>query len=498
MSIHKKMAEGAFWVLLEKLGSQIVSFAVFTIIARFIGPKEYGLVVLCYIYLAIAYTFLSSIVDGIINLNIRDDLRLSSLFWGIATSGLFLSAACFASAVPFATIMEQPRMVPLLRWFSLFPFMVSLASVPTALVTHSMNFRIFTIRTLIATSLSGIVGIVMAVKGFGAYAIVAQQITLYLIINIIIWPGSGWHPRWMFDFYALLNILKPGMKMSGSMVISFFEQQVPRLFIGHFLGAEAVGHFAFVTRICQSVQEILIYPLSIVSYPALTRLLDDAREQKKILSLLIMLSGGIAFPLVAWAMITAPIYVPLFFGAKWTPAIVLLQIFLATTACLPFITILRDCLRAYNRMGAYLKIQAFLMTGSLFTIWFLVPRGLALMMSGLVVLSLFSIPIYMRLVGQKIKITLWQDVMRLWAPAASSMVMAAVLCIFNISAYHPKQLWMHLFTDTVLGCFIYIVLYSALQFRQMIALLKFMQEGMSRRMGKTEQAEMMEDAIKLI
>lgn len=489
MSIRKKMAEGAFWVLLEKLGAQGVSFVVFTIIARFIGPEEYGLVSLCYIYLAIAYTLFSSAVDGVVNLHIKDDLRLSSLFWSVTAGGLILSILCYASAVPFAMAMGQPRLVSLLRWFATLPFLFSLSSVPTVLVTTSMNFRIFTVRTIVATSISGVVGIVMAIKGFGAYAIVAQQMTLYLVINIIIWPGSGWHPRFMFDFKELLGILKPGMKMSGSLVINFFEQMIPRLFIGPFLGPEAVGNFSFVTRICQTLQELIIYPLSIVSYPALSRLLHDTDEQKRILSPLIMLSGGVTFPLVTWAIITAPVYIPLFFGSKWDSAILPMQIYFVVMVCLSLTTILRDCMRAYNRMGAYLKVQAFLTSSGLLAAWILIPHGLAFMMSGLVVVYLFSIPIYIELVVRNAKLQLWQNFLRLWVPLLASVVMAAVLYLFNASSYRPEPLWLRLFVDTVLGGVIYVALYSVFQFRQMSMVVNFLKEELSRRFSQTGQEE---------
>lgn len=489
------MAEGAIWTLLEKLGAQAVSFVVFIVIARFIGPEEYGLVSLCYIYLALAYTLFSSIVDGVINLHICDDLRLSSLFWGIAAGGFFLSLACFASANLFAEVMGQPRLVLLLRWFSVLPVLFALASVPTVIVTNSMNFRIFAIRTIVATILSGIVGIGMAVRGFGAYAIVAQQTVLYAVINIIIWPGSGWRPRYMFSLDALMDILKPGIKMSGSLFISFFEQQLPRLMIGHFLGAEAVGHFSFITRICQSLQEVLVYPLSMVSYPAFTRLMNDRGEQKKILSQLIMLSGAVFFPCVSWAAVTAPVYVPLFFGMKWVPAVTALQMFLISMACLPLITILRDCLRAHNRMGEYLKMQGLLTAGSFCLIWELVPHGLVFMMYGIMALYFLSVPTYIRLTRRIIKIGVWYDVMRLWGAALSSAAMAVTVYVFNWSSYRPESSWQLLFMDTILAAAVYVAAYSVLQFRQMKLLAGFLKEGLLQRIGQKEQAAMQKETI---
>ena len=177
--------------------------------------------------------------------------------------------------------MKQPRLIPLLHLFSLMPILLSFSAVPSMLVSASMNFRIFTIRTLVASLIGGTTGIVMASKGFGAYALVAQQLVHYTVINIVIWPGSGWLPRFMFDASALRHILKPGLKMTGSSLVSFSEQQVPRILIGIFLGPAAVGYFAFVLRINQALQEVFVYPLSVVLYPALSRIRDNLGEQNK-------------------------------------------------------------------------------------------------------------------------------------------------------------------------------------------------------------------------
>ncbi len=495
MSLHKKMAEGASWALLEKIGSQGISFVVFAIIARLVGPEEYGLVSLCYIYLALAYTLFTSMVDGVVNLHIRDDLRLSTLFWGVVASGFALGGLCFIAAVPFAAIMEQPRLLPLLRWFSLLPILFSFSAVPTILVTTSLNLKIFTIRTIVATLSGGIVGIVLALKGFGAYAIVAQQIVVYTVINIIIWPGSGWRPRFMFSSQELVNILKPGLKMSGSLFVTFTEQQIPRLLIGHFLGPVAVGHFAFVTRIRLSLQEVLIYPVSIVSYPAFARILKDTGEQKKILSILVALSGAIVFPSVIWAIVTAPIYVPLLFGAPWMPAIPVLQLFLITGACLPLLTILRDFLRAHNHMGAFLKMQLIIAVIGLIVTFLLVPHGLILMAQGLVVFSLLSMPVYVHLVNKQIKISLWRDCLGLWAPVAACTGMAGVLYLFNNSAFHSGQPWVLLMTDAVLGFLAYVVIYSLIQYRQVVLLLQFLKKTLKRDIGQAEKIEMIDDEV---
>ena len=65
MSLRKKMAHGAMWSLVEKAGNQGLSFIVFMFVARFIGPKEYGLANICFVAFSLANLVILGLVDGI-------------------------------------------------------------------------------------------------------------------------------------------------------------------------------------------------------------------------------------------------------------------------------------------------------------------------------------------------------------------------------------------------------------------------------------------------
>ncbi|MEJ0063689.1 MAG: oligosaccharide flippase family protein [Alphaproteobacteria bacterium] len=66
-------------------------FVVFIVIARIVGPEEMGLVNLCYIYITFCYFVIMDIVDGIVNLQLRDDRRLSTLFWTVIAAGIVMA-----------------------------------------------------------------------------------------------------------------------------------------------------------------------------------------------------------------------------------------------------------------------------------------------------------------------------------------------------------------------------------------------------------------------
>jgi hypothetical protein len=145
-------------------------------------------------------------------------------------------------------------------------------------------------------------------------------------------------------------------------------------------------------------------------------------------------------------------------------------------------------------MGTFLKMQVFIAVGSLLVTYLLVPQGLVLMTKGIVVFSLLSLPILIAMVARKTKIRLWHDGVRLWAPLAASVVMAATLYFYDNSAFIPAQRGLHLLIDVVMGCFMYGVASFAFQFREALALIKIIKDRKSLRLLNKE-AGVIEDDI---
>lgn len=473
MSLRNKMAKGVLWSLLEKGGEQFLSFVIFAIVTRFIGPEAYGLVNLSSVYVAFAAIVILGMADGIVNLHLRDDQQLSTLFWAIMGTGFALCALGLVGAPAFAGLLEQPAMIPLIRLFAILPVFQAAAAVPTMIVLADMNFRVFTIRTLLATFISGILGITLAIKGYGPYALIDQQILLYFITNLVIWPSCGWRPKLTFDPTCLRRILAPGLKMTGTTFVTFFEQQAPRLLVGRFLGPIAVGFFAFTTRILQALRDTLVHPLAVVLYPAFSEIQEDLKQQTEILYHVIALTGLCVFPAVCGATITADLYVPLFFGQAWVPAIPVLKLLILSGLPAPFFIILRDFLRAHNKTGLYLKMQCGVVAIGLVAAAIAVPFGLIPLSWTIVILSMFSIPLHILMVRRWTGIDLTDGFLRLLPTLLASIVMmGGVFCLMRLWQTHDHGA-LRLALAMTLGAMLYVAASFAFQYRRMIEIITF-------------------------
>ncbi|SEH32667.1 oligosaccharide flippase family protein [Magnetospirillum fulvum] len=455
MSLHRKMARGALWSLIEKGGQQGVSFIVFMVVARLVGPAEYGLANVCFVVFTIANLTILTIVDGIVNLQIDDDDRLSTLFWTVVGMGFVFSAACYFGAAPLAAALEEPRLVQLLQEFAVVPILLATSSVPNMILMKNLDFRIFALRSLAASLIGGAVGIALALKGGGAHALIAQQVVLFVVVNLVVWPFAHWRPRLRFCGDKLLATISPGLKMVASMLVSFSEKEVPRILILLLMNPVMLGYYSFVVRVRHAVQDICVNPPLAVLYPALARLNDQKDKQRTILEVFIIAIGVVIFPVIGSAAITAPLYMPLLFGDKWNEAITLLQLFIICGATLPFQVLVREMLRAHNHIEAYLRLQVAYVAVLLIATLILLPHGLLAVGYGTLGIGIAVLPIYFVLLDKWEGVGLWRQLTKLLTPLAGTILLALVTHFTAVGPCAGANPWLRLFLSLAAGWAVY-------------------------------------------
>lgn len=376
MSIRVKLRSGILWSYIEKWGTQIASLLVFIVVARIIGPYEYGLASICLVYIGLISSFYIFIFDAIVSEGIHDAHKLSSAFWGIFGLGILLFLVGLGLAYILPEIFSEPELKQLMLYLSFLPIFMSTASLPTAIHAQKMHFKVLALRTIAATVVGGITGVAMATNGFGASAIVFQQITHYIVINLIIWNYLEWRPKFIFSYNEFKQIICPGLKSSYSNLTNFSQENLPKLIIGGFLSTEAVGFYSLAIRINAAIIELLFAPFSSVIFNVLSKLKGHVDEQTAILKEMLTLNSLILFPAVTGLISIADILITILFGSEWIYSIRILQLILLSAFAVTFSKIIVSVLRSQNIMAHYLLPQTIIVMLFLIISLILVHHGI--------------------------------------------------------------------------------------------------------------------------
>lgn len=325
--LQKKVLSGLIWKFGERIGAQAVSFIVSMILARLLLPRDYGVVAMITIFIEIANVFVvSGFGQALIQKKDADSLDFSSVFYFSITMSWLLYALVFFLAPLAASFYRNPLLTPVLRVMALKLPLAGVNSVQQAYVQKHMMFKRFFFSTLIGTVSSAVVGIVMAYKGFGAWALVAQYLFNSTMDTLVLWVTVKWRPIWCFSLKRMKEMFGFGWKMLMSELINTAYKQVRSLVIGKIYTSEDLAYYnqgqklpnVIVTNINSSIGSVL--------FPAMTTRQEDKEGLKKMVRLSIQIGSYIMWPLMIGMVVVAEPVVSLLFSDKWLFCVPYMQI----------------------------------------------------------------------------------------------------------------------------------------------------------------------------
>ena len=157
------------------------------------------MIALVTIFITIANVFVQSGFNtALIQKKNADEVDFSSVFYlSLFVAALLYIIIYFTSPI-IAKFYREPQLIPVLRILSITLFFGAFNSIQNAFVARNMQFKKLFFSSLGAIIVSGSVGIITAYKGWGVWALVAQQLTNQLTITIILWFTVRWRPTLNF------------------------------------------------------------------------------------------------------------------------------------------------------------------------------------------------------------------------------------------------------------------------------------------------------------
>ncbi|MGB3532887.1 MAG: lipopolysaccharide biosynthesis protein [Microcoleaceae cyanobacterium] len=327
MSIKQKAIQGAFWSVIQNWGSQAGSLIVFLILARLLTPEAFGLIGLANIFVAFMQIFLEQgFTQALIQHEEIEPEELDTAFWSNIFIGFLLTIISFFLSGFVADIFEQPKLTPIIQCFSVLFFIKSLSHVHLAILSRTFAFKVMAVRTIIGITIGGIVGIIMAIRGFGVWSLVSQQFLYEAVEVFIIWGAIDWRPKLRFSFKHLRNLLNFGLNILALKFMNFCNKRTDNLLIGYFLGEVALGYYLIAFRVLEVMTQLLVSTTKQVALPTFSRLQTDLERFRQAFYKVTLFTSVIAFPTFAGMIVFTKELILILFGEQWLPSVPVMQI----------------------------------------------------------------------------------------------------------------------------------------------------------------------------
>ena len=324
---RRQAALGVFWGTVERAATQGISFIVVLVLARILGPANYGLVALAATIALFGQTLIGeTFSQALIQHRTLEPAHVASLFWTLLGAGALAATTQLLMADGLARFFGEPALAPILRALSPLLLFSALQAVPTAMFKRALDFRALAGASATGTVLGGVTGVALAYGGFGPWSLVANLLVQNAAVTVAIWRQSPLRPRLVFSPSHLRDLWSYGQYTFLLRIAAFTANQSPRILIGYLFGPAALGAFSLGLRVVEILYQLLALPAVNVAISVIAKLRDDAKRLEHAILTATQLAAMIAVPVFVGLALIAPAAVPLVFGAKWTASIPIIQI----------------------------------------------------------------------------------------------------------------------------------------------------------------------------
>ncbi|HUG47570.1 MAG TPA: lipopolysaccharide biosynthesis protein [Candidatus Limnocylindria bacterium] len=319
--LRQRVQRGLLWTLLDSWGRQLLGLSVFVVIARLVSETDIGLVALAAVFVAFAQIFVDQgLSDAIVQRKTLARGHIDTAFWISMGAGVLLAGAGVLLAIPIAQLVNEPELQPILQILSFSFVLTALSSVQVGLLRRELAFKSLALRSLLATAGGGVVGIALAFLGYGAWALVGQQLVQFSLAALTLWRVSPWRPGLNVSMAHFRDLFGYSRNVVGSDILGFLSRNTDNLLIGAFIGTAPLGVYAVGYRILDSTSSLLIGLSRRVAFPALSRLQNNPLRLKRAFFRVSRLSGALFIPGYIGLALVAQELVVVLFGSRWAAA----------------------------------------------------------------------------------------------------------------------------------------------------------------------------------
>jgi O-antigen/teichoic acid export membrane protein len=358
MSLAERAFSGTLWTAAERLGVQLIQFAVIIVLARLLVPEDFGLVAMLMVIFAVSSVLVNGgFTEALIREREITEADKATAFWLNLIASVVLYGVIWVTAPAVAGFFEHPELVGLTRFMALSLIFLALTLVQQADLTHRLAFKRLGVVSVAAAAVTGAVAVTLALLGAGVWALAAKYVLMAACTSLFLWIANPWFPTQGISRDSVRRLFGFGSKLAASGLLNEVYQNVYKVVIGKFFAAATLGFYTQAQNFTNMASQSLVGVVQKVTYPLLAKTNDDPARLKRGYRKIIQVSSYVIFPaMVGMALVAEPLVLTLI-GEKWRQTVPFLQILCVSGALHHLHSINLNLLKVVGRSDLFLKLE---------------------------------------------------------------------------------------------------------------------------------------------
>lgn len=356
--MKKKVFWGLIWKFGERITAQGISLVVSIILARILGPNDYGIIALVMVFISIANVFVSGgFGNALVQKKGADNLDFSSVFYINIAMSVVIYFLIYITAPYISDFYNMSVLCPALRVLGIRIIIAAINSIQQAYVSREMLFKRFFWSTLFGTLVSGVIGVYLAYAGYGVWALVIQYLTNTCVDTVVLWFTVRWRPMLKFSWQRARELIAYGWKILASNLLDTGYNQMRSMIIGKVYTSADLAFYNQAEKYPSVIVTNVNTSISTVLFPAISLFQDDKIKVKQMTRRAIQVSSYVMWPLMIGLAVVAESLVKVLLTEKWLPCVPYLRIFCISYGLYPIHTANLQAINAQGRSDLFLKME---------------------------------------------------------------------------------------------------------------------------------------------
>ncbi len=427
--LRERSVSGFKWSAFERFSSQGVSFLVTIIIARILSPEDYGVVGMITIFIGISNVFIDAgFGTALIRKQDRTEIDFSTAFYYNISVSLLFYFLLYISTPMIARFYETEILIPITRVIGLNIIISAFGTMHCAKLIIAIDFKTQTKISLISLLFAGTLGIILAYKGFGVWALIFQSLGSVLITTGLMWYFIQWRPLKAFSVSSFKELFGFGSKLMLSGLLDTIYTNIYQMVIGKKYNAADLGYYTRANGLAQLPSSEVTSVIQGVTFPILSEIQDDIPRLSYNYRRLLKMSAFIIFPLMLLIATLGEPIIEILLTDKWLPAVPLMQVLCISYMLHPIHAINLNLLQVKGRSDLFLRLEIakkLMITLILFVSF---SYGVLVICFGTVLVSFIALIINTYYTGKLINLGFWKQMKEI-TPAFFISVLAGLISI---------------------------------------------------------------------
>ena len=428
-SLKDKTAKGLFWGGVSNGVQQLLNLLFGIFLARLLTPADYGMVGMLTVFSALASILQEGgFISALTNRKKTEHKDYNAVFWFSLLMGTSLYTLLYICAPLIADFYQQPQLTSLAR-LSFLSFLISSTNVaPRAFLFKQLRTKENTIISFCSLTISGIIGIVLAYKGFAYWGIAIQTIAFTTGTTILSYYFSGWKPSLHIDFTPIKEMIGYSSKLIVTHTFQIINNNLFSILLGKFYNEKEVGYFNQANKWSTMGYTTINGMLTSVAQPVLSTLSDDKERQLNALRKMLRFTAFVSFPAMFGLSFTSQELIVLAVTDKWLPSANIMQILCIGGAFIPFSGLFSQLMLSRGHSSIYMWNTIALSLSQLFGAYLLYPYGITPMLYAFISINMGWTFVWLHFIQKEIKLSLSN-----FLKDISPYLLLSIACIFACS-----------------------------------------------------------------